>query len=151
MTEQIIAMCQALNFILATGEHGPNCGAFDLDEEGRNCVCTCGLRKTIDTLRTAIEQAGKHEPHSWYSAEHDEWMTDKTRKEHEELNSYTHKVGGFDLPLYTTPPAAQRQWVGLTDEEIKNCVGGMFRSGDPWLRFARAIEAKLRERNGGQA
>ncbi len=25
-------------------------------------------------------------------------------------------VGAF--PVYTTPPAAQRQWVGLTDEQI---------------------------------
>jgi hypothetical protein len=50
----------------------------------------------------------KQEPHSWYSAEHDEWMTNKTRKEHEALNSYTHKVGGFDLPLYTTPPQRER-------------------------------------------
>ena len=23
------------------------------------------------------------------------------------------------LPLYTTPPATRRQWVGLTDEQIK--------------------------------
>ena len=29
----------------------------------------------------------------------------------------------------------------LTDEQIKGCVKGMFRSGDPWLAFARAIEA----------
>ena len=59
-------------------------------------------------------------------------------------------------PLYTTPPAAQRQWVGLTDEEIESldCVYVN------WLdyeqvetkgekEFARAIEAKLKEKNNG--
>ena len=44
-------------------------------------------------------------------------------------------------PLYTTPPAAQRQWVGLTDEEIEDCYGGKVND------FARAIEAKLKEKN----
>jgi hypothetical protein len=44
------------------------------------------------------------------------------------------------VPLYTTPP--QRKWVGLTDEEIM----------EPWpfptrIEFARAIEAKLKEKN----
>jgi hypothetical protein len=41
-------------------------------------------------------------------------------------------------PLYTAPP--KREWIGLTDEEIVAC-------GWCDLRFARAIEAKLRERN----
>jgi len=45
----------------------------------------------------------------------------------------------------TTPPAAQRQWVGLTDEEIEECVK-YCRSADG---LARAIEAKLKEKNGG--
>ena len=42
--------------------------------------------------------------------------------------------------LYTTPPA-QREWVGLTDEEIAklDCYDH--------LKFARAIEAKLKEKN----
>ena len=90
-----------------------------------------------------IAEAEKQEPHSWYSAEHDEWMTNKTRKEHEALNSYTHKVGGFDLPLYTTPP--QREWVGLTDEEV---IVLMKQFPDSLTQYmTRAIEAKLKEKN----
>jgi hypothetical protein len=41
---------------------------------------------------------------------------------------------------YTSPPA-QRTWVGLTDEEIEDCYGGEVSD------FARAIEAKLKEKN----
>ena len=57
-------------------------------------------------------------------------------------------------PLYTTPLAAQRQWVGLTDEEIDKTPcelyapdqGGM--TMEEGLRvYARAIEAKLKEKN----
>jgi hypothetical protein len=51
-------------------------------------------------------------------------------------------------PLYTTPP--QREWVGLTDGEVKHieetttCLGN-----ESWLRnLTQAIEAKLKEKNG---
>lgn len=49
---------------------------------------------------------------------------------------------------YFAPPAAQRQWVSLTDEELEllNDCGDT----DSY-KFARAIEAKLREKNGGAA
>ena len=43
-----------------------------------------------------------------------------------------------------TPPAAQRQWVGLTDEEIRN-IGLSLKVDFTWEEFARAIEAKLKE------
>ena len=45
---------------------------------------------------------------------------------------------------------AQREWVGLTDEEI-NSVRHNRDWTAPWtdLVFARAIEAKLREKNHG--
>ena len=44
------------------------------------------------------------------------------------------------VPLYTAPP--QREWQGLTDEEIENCFEmSMFGT-------CRAIEAKLKEKNG---
>jgi hypothetical protein len=49
----------------------------------------------------------------------------------------------------TTPPAAQRQWVGLTDEEIEalwNAVPNQALYMAIKV-FARAIEAKLKEKN----
>ena len=44
-----------------------------------------------------------------------------------------------------TPPAAQRQWVGLTDEE-RNKIRFDYLDYD---ERARAIEAKLKEKNNG--
>jgi hypothetical protein len=41
--------------------------------------------------------------------------------------------------LYTTPP--QRTWVGLTDEEISDCMKMSIQ------KTCRAIEAKLKEKN----
>jgi len=53
--------------------------------------------------------------------------------------------GSAGIPLYTTPQP-QREWVGLTDEEITTCK----RTEKRYLssqEFARAIEAKLWEKN----
>jgi hypothetical protein len=49
--------------------------------------------------------------------------------------------------LYTTPP--QREWQGLTDEEVVQLLGGVRErlDGDVFGGFARAIEAKLKEKN----
>jgi hypothetical protein len=59
-----------------------------------------------------------------------------------------YKTAGEDrTPLYTTPP--QRTWVGLTDEEIKR-LGDLDLDSNYfglWYDFARAIEAKLKEKN----
>ena len=51
-------------------------------------------------------------------------------------------------PLYTTPP--QREWVGLTDDEVAQA---MYRTdaiftGPMQFNFARAIEQALKEKNG---
>ena len=45
-------------------------------------------------------------------------------------------------PLYTAPP--KREWVGLTEEDME----ALFLNEDG-VRFARYIEAKLREKNNG--
>jgi hypothetical protein len=44
-------------------------------------------------------------------------------------------------PAKATPPA-QRQWVGLTDEDVAEGLRKPF-----WEDAARAIEAKLKEKN----
>jgi len=47
--------------------------------------------------------------------------------------------------LFTHPP--QRTWVGLTDEEIKTiCLENGWDSSWQSIRFAQAIEAKLKEK-----
>jgi hypothetical protein len=47
--------------------------------------------------------------------------------------------------LYTTPPAAQRQWVGLTAEEKRQIFEREDYQG--WLDYINAIEAALRSKN----
>ena len=49
-------------------------------------------------------------------------------------------------PLYTAPP--QRKWQGLTDEEIKKEQHHIdWTNAHTYAKFARAIEAKLKEKN----
>ena len=61
-----------------------------------------------------------------------EWGFEKNNPRHQ-------KIG----PVYTTPPAAQRQWVGLTVLEQADC----FANTEDATEFYHAIEAKLKERN----
>ena len=56
--------------------------------------------------------------------------------------------------FYAKATPAQRQWVGLTDDEIDSIglksappVHPDFLHDDDWHEFSRAIEAKLREKN----
>ena len=56
-----------------------------------------------------------------------------------------HQNFGNSIPLYTSPPA--QPWVGLTDEQIQAIAFEAVKDNWDWLKFARAIEAKLREKN----
>lgn len=65
---------------------------------------------------------------------------------HEEDEQVLKELMWADLKL----SGVQREWVGLTDEEIAKAWAQS--KGDILMRlkpFARAIEAKLREKNGG--
>jgi hypothetical protein len=49
--------------------------------------------------------------------------------------------------LYTTPPAVQRQWVGLTDEEFEDIELGCRSTPFGKIEAMKKVEAKLKERN----
>jgi len=71
---------------------------------------------------------------------------------HEENKQHNKKIldkfYAENAHLYTAPP--QREWQGLTDEEIKEIVGPW--GGEPIKGYTRElidkIEAKLKEKNG---
>jgi len=62
-----------------------------------------------DTLKAELARVRAREPFGWYSAKEDDFMLDKIRKTHERLNSHTHRIGKYDLALYTTPPQPAAQ------------------------------------------
>ena len=80
-------------------------------------------------------------------------MTKQTEALAETQEPITHVIGldndgkevvvKLQTPLYTTPPS--REWVGLSGEEIKDIE---YEYAYASIGFARAIEAKLREKNG---
>jgi hypothetical protein len=97
-------------------------------------------------LHDAIKQAlaARHEPIGFLyegTASHTKGKTlfHKTLVENLETRWWSSAI-----PVYTTPPAAQRPWVGLTDEEFRY-FASTFDYGTGGL--IRAIEAKLREKN----
>lgn len=82
-------------------------------------------------IRTAIAEVEKQEPvlkPCWYESK-EKTMCRKCGQVHAEA----------------IPPAAQRQWVGLTDEEVKDIVWNL--PYEPSQEHIRAIEAKLKEKN----
>jgi hypothetical protein len=51
------------------------------------------------------------------------------------------------MRLYTAPPAAQRPWIGLSDEEYVHITDTVFHQGHGLVAYYLAIEAKLKEKN----
>ena len=93
----------------------------------------------------------QQEPVAWGVFEgnlHDMFFTEAEAVEMAQLKGTHAEV----KPLYTTPP--QRPWVGLTDEEIWETISRIGTSDsdvNPYAKLAdaRAIEAKLEEKNSG--
>ena len=90
------------------------------------------INQAITAIKEALAQP-EQEPVAWADHGVVNWIADKQFK-HASL-------------LYTTPP--QRTWVGLTDEELPPLAGdnGKVMELQQVRRFAKAIEAKLKEKN----
>ena len=94
--------------------------------------------KAIEALRARLEQP-EPEPVAWF-------MEGTFEDGAPSFTQVCETDPEFYVPLYTTPP--QREWQGLTDEEyeamaehyVTNCYFDT-------LEYARAIEAKLKEKN----
>ena len=96
-------------------------------------------RDAITSLRQAIAELESQEPVAWLRTS----GIGSPVVTNEMFNAYPEMRLNFQTPLYTHP---QRTWVGLTDEEISQlwlCTSPYFDD----LDFARAIEAKLKEKN----
>ena len=96
--------------------------------------------KAITALRQALETEQK--PFEYWSVAGG-WVKLDEMREHFEIagcGTIYKSAGEGRTPLYTAPP--KREWVGLTDEDME----ALFLNEDG-VRFARYIEAKLKERN----
>jgi hypothetical protein len=88
------------------------------------------VEPAMQALRTAIEQAEKQEPVAFNAGV---------------PPLYPEMKDGETISVeYTTPPAAQRQWVEPTDEEIDDIYQG---AGSNDLKRARAIGTLYKEKN----
>jgi hypothetical protein len=123
-----------------------------LNEIADDVYCDQKLEGVITTLRQAlvddvntsqerVDETTKqeHEPVAWIS----DSPTKGNGKQLHWAKAEAWRWSSNITPLYTTPP--KREWVGLTDEEILAEIP--ITTIRPATTFARAIEAKLKEKN----
>jgi hypothetical protein len=101
-----------------------------------------GLTRAADQAITAIKQAlaaPVQEPVAWMEMVVANLVREGVNK---------HKARELAEHFYTAPPAAQRQWVGLKNNELQPIADEYRILFGGWVEdFARAIEAKLKEKN----
>ena len=112
----------------------------DVEESGFDDVCLETIKRVADALART-----EPEPVAWLFQNEETGLTECVDTQQvewgfEKNNPRWQKI----MPLYPAPP--QREWQGLTDDDIEDVC---WTEVDQRLRsFARAIEAKLKEKNG---
>lgn len=115
----------------------------------QSCYCpNCeALSKELAALKA--QPASVQDPVAWT----DEQMLKMWHEEHDahkKTSSFAWYKAGIRAANKATPPVAQRQLVGLTDEEIKPlCDENHIIYGAYTVDFIQSIEAKLKEKNHG--
>jgi hypothetical protein len=125
--------------------------------------CEFSQRLAVGTKLYTFPPAAQpvQEPVAWGVFEgnlHDMFFTQEQALDMADLKGTHAEV----RPLYTAPPAAQRPWQGLTEDEIKgtwaqlwyDLTHGKLSTPDNEVRnnvvmFGQALEAKLKEKNNG--
>ena len=100
------------------------------------------ILEAITACEQALEAQPEQEPVAWMRPSEEGY--DSAFRDHSTVVVCTGNSWTGWIPLYTTPPAAQRTWVGLTDV---NAVELWQLARHDIVEFTRAIEAKLKEKN----
>ena len=147
--KQEAALRQALDCVstLANARDWVGCAPnerWDEDEMyAELCNATICLKKSLSIIQEALpeQSAQQQEPVAYAS---DVEFDDETEIIPAEQKG---KLGtaGLRIPLYIKPPAS-KPWVGLTQQDIDIAFDDT-QEGGGFDDFARAIEAKLREKN----
>ena len=119
-------------------------------------------KKAITAIRSVLNEHGEalaekpaqqQEPVAWMwrckpYCNWPEWSVSLKRPADSGRDGHKRTEGYEDVPLYTFPPAS-KPWVGLTQQDIDIAFDDT-QEGGGFNEFARAIEAKLREKNAPQ-
>lgn len=107
------------------------------EPEPRNqCGETCERAKLCAICAKGLEEP-EHKPVAWYDSLSG-WTDFGPYRPHRKPSSPSAEW----IPLYASPP--KKEWVSLTDEDLE-----VFFLNEDGVRFARYIEAKLKEKNHG--
>ena len=140
MTDLRKAAEMALKFCEDIGELG---GPYPYVNE---TAIVSDSRKVLQALRQALTQP-EQEPVAWITdgGKGELWWYQSSKYD-EEGNLIGYNPD--DVPLYTTPP--NREWVGLTDEEMSELANEYKHIETGWyhdMDLISKVEAKLKEKN----
>ena len=120
----------------------------------REALADSALKRMAETERELgldyMQPAQQQEPVAWMwrckpYCNWPEWSVSLKRPADSGRDGHKRTEGYEDVPLYTFPPAS-KPWVGLTQQDIDIAFDDT-QEGGGFNEFARAIEAKLKEKN----